>query len=137
MFLPNGVIAWELRASKYTQEEYKNVNNYLEREYDGRTLDRKVRTPFINGCRLYLDTSPELNEEKASFYHLQIVLLRWIVELGPIYITNEVSLLSSHLALPRGRPLKAAFRTFSYLKFRHSTRLVLEPSYATIDMDQF
>ena len=42
----------------------------------------------------------ELEEDEASYYHSLIGVLRWIVELGRVDINTEVSMLSSHLALP-------------------------------------
>ncbi len=47
---------------------------------------------------------PELGEADASYYHTLIGVLRWIVEFGRIDINVEVSMMSSHLALPRGTP---------------------------------
>ena len=48
MVLQNGVIAWASSDMKYAQESCKNANDYLEHEYVGRTLDRKLSTPFQN-----------------------------------------------------------------------------------------
>jgi hypothetical protein len=47
-----------------------------------------------------LDVSPELDPEDASYYQSLIGILRWIVELGCVDICLEVSMMSSHLALP-------------------------------------
>ena len=125
--LPNGVIAWALSASKYAQKACNNVTNYLDHEYDGRTLDQNVRTPFPDGYHPELDIYPELNEEQASFYNSKIGVLRWIVELVRIYIISKVLLLSFHLDLPRAGHIEAVFCTFDYLKTRQNARLVLDP----------
>ena len=69
MALPNCVIAWELSAINYDKKACKHVTNYLERDYEGWTLNRKVSTTFTNGYLLELDISPELNEEQVYFYH--------------------------------------------------------------------
>ena len=55
-----------------------------------------------------LDTSPELDPDAASYYLTIIGILRWMVELGRIDIITKVSLLSSHVALPRGGHMEAA-----------------------------
>ena len=62
-----------------------------------------------------LDVSPELSAELPSYYQSLIGVLRWIVELGRVEICLEVSLLSSHLALPRKGPFEHVLQVFSYL----------------------
>ena len=47
-----------------------------------------------------LDQSAPLDPELASFYQSIIGVMRWMVELGCVDITTEVSLLSSYLAYP-------------------------------------
>ena len=48
-----------------------------------------------------IDISPELNATDAAYYQSLIGILRWMVELGRVDITKEVSMLSSCSALPR------------------------------------
>lgn len=84
-----------------------------------------------------MDVSPELNAEQASFYHTQIGVLRWMVELGRIDMITEVSALSSHLALPREGHLDALLHVFAYLEKKHNSRLVFDPSYPEIKHDDF
>ncbi len=55
---------------------------------------------------LEIDVSPELGEADASFFHSLIGVLRWIVELGRVDLDVEVSMLSSHLALPHEGRMK-------------------------------
>ena len=63
--------------------------------------------------------------------------MRWMVELGRIYIAVEVSQLSSFLAMPRQGHLVNALHIVSYLKIKHNSRLVLDPSYPGIDVSEF
>jgi hypothetical protein len=98
-----------------------NVEDYLAREYAGRKLAKKAVTPFRSGYRPELDITPELNPELASYYQSQIGILQWAVELGRIDIITEVSMLSSHLALPGKGHLDAVFNIFAYLKPRHNS----------------
>ena len=51
-----------------------------------------------------------------------------MVELGRIDITCEVSMMSSHMALPRVGHLDQLFHMFAYLKRNHNTELVFDPS---------
>jgi hypothetical protein len=135
--LANGVEAWVKSPSKYVQEAVKNLKDYLKHKYDGRTLARKANTPFRTGYRPELDVSLELDPEHAPFFQSQIGILRWAVEWGRVDIITEVSMLSSHLALPREGHLKAVYFLFAYLKKKHNTRMVFDPTYPNIDMTKF
>ena len=46
-------------------------------------------------------------------------------------------MLSSHLALPREGHLEAVYFIFAYLKKKHNTRMVFDPTYPDIDMTKF
>jgi hypothetical protein len=46
-------------------------------------------------------------------------------------------MLSSHLAMPREGHLDAVFHIFAYLKIRHNSRMVFDPTYPEIDMGRF
>ena len=64
-------------------------------------MPKKAEYPFKMGYDPELDTSPELDPD-AAFYFLTIIgVLRWIMELGRNVIMTKVSLLLSHVALPR------------------------------------
>lgn len=57
--------------------------------------------------------------------------------MGRIDINMEVSAMSSFVASPRIGHLQQVWRIFSYLKSNHNARLVLDPSYPDVDMEQF
>ena len=76
-----------------------------------------------------LDTSPELEPDAAYFYMTIINILRWMIKLGRIDITTKVSLMSSHVALPREEHLDAAVHVMSHVGQRYNSRLVYDPSY--------
>jgi hypothetical protein len=101
------------------------------------SLPKRAPTPFLQGYRPEMDISAELDPERASYFQSQIGVLRWCVELGRVDIITEVSLLASHLALPREGHLEAAFHIFAYLEKKHNSRLVFDPTYPTIDHSQF
>jgi hypothetical protein len=50
---------------------------------------------------------------------------------------TEVSILSSHLAYPREGHLDAALHIMGYLKAKHNSRLVFDPSYPDVDKTKF
>ena len=92
---------------------------------NGGSLPTRVATPSPTGYRPELDITPELDAEQASFYQSQIGILRWCVEIGRVDILTEVSMLSSHLALPREGHLEAIYHVFAYLEMKHNSRLVV------------
>jgi hypothetical protein len=66
-----------------------------------------------------------------------VILPTFQVELGRIDIATKISLLSSHPAYPRVGHLDVALHVMGYLKQKHNTCLVFDPTYPTIDMDSF
>ena len=138
MKLQDGVTAWAMSSSKYVQAVAQNVKDFIEKTYPGRSLLKHVTAPFPTGYVPKLDVTPKkLNVGHASFYQSQIGVLHWCVELGQIDILMEVSLLSSHLALPREGHLDAVFHLFAYLEKRHNAWIVFDPNYPDINMDSF
>ena len=133
--LPNGVKAWALSASQYVQEAIKNVELYLQRK--GMALRRGTKSPMTTNYRPECDISPELKPEDASYYQSLIGVLRWMVEMGRLDICCEVSMMSSHVAMPREGHLQQLFHMFSYLKAHHNARIVLDPTYPDIDATAF
>jgi len=133
--LPSGVWACSFSSSQYVQETLKNVKAYLlERDMK---LSRKANSPISPGYRPKLDQSCELDPKEAAYFQSLIRILRWDVELGCIEITVEVSMLSSHVALPREGHLQQVFYIFTFLKYHHNSSIVFDPSYPEIDYDKF
>jgi hypothetical protein len=126
-----------MSPSKYVQEAVTNCEEYLEWEFDGRKLERKASTPFKSLYRPELDTTPKLGPERATYFQSVIGVLRWAVEIGRVDILTKVSMLSSHLAMPRVGHLEAVFHIFAYLRKKHNTRMVFDPSYPYIDLIRF
>jgi hypothetical protein len=60
-----------------------------------------------------------------------------MVELGRVDIATEISLLSSHLAYPREGHLDAALHVMGYLKQKHNSRLIFDPTYPNINVSSF
>jgi hypothetical protein len=126
-----------MSSSKYIQAAVRNIKDYLEKSHPGQKLATRASGPFPANYIPEIDTSPELGDEDASFYQLQIGVLQWIVELGHIDIITEVSTLSSHVVMPRQGHLEALFHLFGYLGKKHNARIVFDPSYSEIDMTVF
>jgi hypothetical protein len=133
--LENGDEAWAFSAVQYLSEAVKSVECYLHSK--GKELPTKSDSPMRTSYRLELDVSRELDSTLASYYQSLIGILRWIVELGRVDVCLEVSMMSSHLALPREGHLAAVFHIFAYLKAHHNSELVFDPSDPVIDESKF
>jgi hypothetical protein len=96
--LSNGMRAWAFGLSQYVNSAVTNVYTHLQKR--GEKLPYKAPTLISSGYWPEIDISPELSKADASFYQSLIGVLCWIVELGRIDIDMEVSMMSSHLALP-------------------------------------
>ena len=90
--------------------------------------------PLTKGYRPEIDVSEELRSEEASYYMSLIVIVWWMVELGRVDICTEVSMMSSHLALPIEGHLESVFHMFAYLKKNHNSEMVFDPLETVIDM---
>ena len=134
--LENGVEAWGMSPSKYVQEAVRNVEEQLKKGSKP-GLSKRASTPLPAGYVPELDVSRELNPVEANYYQSQIGILRWMVEIGRVDIITEVSVLSSHLALPREGHLEAVYHIFAYLRKKHNSRMVFDPCYPNIDMTGF
>jgi len=84
-----------------------------------------------------MDTTELLDPECSSFYQHLIGVTRWMVELGHVDIATKIFLLSSHLAYPREGHLEAALHVMAYLKQKHNSHLIFDPTYPDIGMSSF
>ena len=135
MTLENGVSAWSFSSSQYVQAAVENVEKYLKGK--GLCLPVKAPTPFNSGYRPETDVSPELNATDAAYFQSLIGVLRWIVELGRVDVNTETSMLASCMALPRKGHLEQVFHIFAYLKNKHNSEMVFDPSDPDIDESMF
>ena len=81
--------------------------------------------------------TPELWPKEANYYQCQIGVLHWMVEIGRVDIITEVSTLASQMVMPREVHMDAVFHVFAYLKARHNSRMVFDPTYPSIDKTNF
>jgi hypothetical protein len=126
-----------MSSSKYANADVQNVRECLVTSADGQTLKKKATAPFPVEYRPEMDVTPEVSPVMANYYHTQIEVLRWCVKLGRINIVTKVSLLSSHLCLPREMHLDTVFHLFAHLANNHDARVVFDPTYPVIDEDAF
>ena len=100
-------------------------------------MPKKAENPFNMGHDTELDTSPELDSDAMSHYLTFIGILTWMIELGRIDIIMEVSLLSSHIALPIEGHSEAAINVMAHVGQKYNSRLVYDSTYPEIDHSVF
>ena len=133
--LENGVLAWSFSSSHYVQSTIANVERYLKGKDE--SLPKRASAPFSANYRPEIDISSELHPTEAAYYQSLIGILRWIVELGRVDITCEVSMMASMMALPRVGHLNQLFHIFAYLKQRHNSEMVFDPTLPDFDENLF
>ena len=133
--IDQGTRAWAFSSTQYVQSAVKNVEEYLAKR--GKSLTPKASDVIPKGYRPEIDVTPELDPGEASYYQSLIGIMRWMVEIGRVDICTEVSMMSSHLALPRKGHLDALFHMFAYLKKHHNSEMVFDPSEPDVDTNDF
>jgi hypothetical protein len=93
-----GTKAWAFGSCQYVQAVVCNVEDHLAKTRE--KLPNKAPTPLFSRYHPEIDVSPELGNTDSSYFHFLVGVLQWIVELGCVDIDVEVSMMSSHLALP-------------------------------------
>ena len=89
------------------------------------------------GYQPEIDTSAELKADGIQYFQELIGILRWACELRHIDIATEISLLSSHLALPWAGHLQQVYHIFGYLKVKPKWTLAFDPHHSDIDESHF
>ena len=133
--LENGVKAWAFGSAQYVKAAVQNLEQRLAKT--GNSLPARTSTPLSHGYRPELDTSEGLSPSDATHFQSLIGILRWMVELGRVDLCTEVSMMSSHLALPRKGHLQELYHMFGYLKKHHDAEMPFNPTPPTMDLNQF
>ena len=100
-------------------------------------MPKKAENPLKMDYDPELDTSPELDTDAASYYLTIIGILRWMIKLGRINIIIKVSLLLSHIVLPREGHFEAAIHVMAHVGHRYTSRLVYDSLYPEINHSVF
>ena len=131
----NGTKCWSLSSEKYVKAAVSNVDAALRK--NNSKLPSNCPTPCTSGYHPAEDVSNELNARGIQLFQELIGVLRWAVEIGRLDILLEVSLLSSHLAMPRAGHLQEVYHIFGYLKQSPRRRLFLDPDHPVISENRF
>jgi hypothetical protein len=105
---------WAMLLDTYVKRSVADVERELLQI--NKRLATKVTTPIHLGYQPELDTMPELDPKRTSYYQGMIRVIRWITELGQIDILVAVAVLSQHSVAPRRGHLEQVFHIFGYLK---------------------
>jgi hypothetical protein len=91
-------VIWSLSSEKYAKEAIRDLQLWLK-ERDFAPL-KSTTTMLPTGYLPALDAMEYCNSELNQYYQQQILVLRWLVELGRINICTEVSMLAAFAAAP-------------------------------------
>jgi hypothetical protein len=127
----NGVLCWTMSSEQYIKAAIANVETKLDKE--GQRLPSRCLTPMKSGYCPEVDVSGELKTDGIQYFQELIGILQWACELGRVDIATEVSLLSSHLELPREGHLQQVYHIFGYLKANPKKTLAFDPHHPDID----
>ena len=133
--LPDGKECWAMSGRDYVKNAIKTVETMLDKE--GMKLRSKADRPMAAGYRPEVDVSDELTPDRVTRYQGLIGILRWACELGRIDIMIEVSMLSSHNAMPREGHLDAIYYIFAYLKKHENSTMVFDSALPFMDERRF
>ena len=131
----DGRECWAMTSEQYVKAAIANVEATLNET--GQRLPSKATTPMQANYRPELDTSAELKLEGMRYYQELIGVLRWAIELGRIDIAMEVSMLSTHLALPREGHLQQVYHVFAFLKNKPKRTIAFDSQHPDIDESRF
>lgn len=131
----SGTRCWTLSSEKYLKTAIANVEEKLAKS--NLRLPSKCDTPLTSKYQPGTDTSRELDSEGMRYFQELVGVLRWAIELGRVDILLEVSLLSSHLAMPRVGHLQQVYHIFGYLKASPRRRLFFDPDHPKISETRF
>ena len=123
---------WTMSSEKYVKAAVENVELNLSKSQH--MMPSRCVNPMSTSYHPSEDVSKEMNVQGVQTYQELIGILRWAVEIVRVDILLEVSLLSSHLALPRVGHLQAVYRIFGYFKQVPKRKLYFDPTKPSISI---
>ena len=114
----SGRPAYATSSNDYVREAIKIIESRMKDLKLAYTKSAKSpSSPFSNiKYKPELDTTALCSTDEHQLYYQSIGILRWMIEIGRIDITVEVSLLSRYLAQPRTGHLVQVLHISSFLK---------------------
>ena len=126
----SGNPAYATSSNDYVTEAIKVVESRMKALNLSFTKSAKSpSSPFSNiKYKPELDVTTFCSEDEHQLYHQAVGILRWMIEIGRIDITVEVSLLSRYLSNPRTGHLVQLLHVFSFLKSNECMDLCYDPT---------
>ena len=131
----DGFGGWTMSSQKYVKAAIDNVEEVLAKT--DQRLPTKCGTLLKSGYRPQLDTNPELKQDGLQWYQELKGMLHWAVQLGRVDILLEMSLMSTHLALPQWGHLEQLYHIFGYIKAHPKRNLFFDPQHPKVDEQTF
>ena len=78
-----------------------------------------------------------MEQDLASWYQSLIGMIRWMVEIGRVDIITEVSVMASHMAIPREGHVEVVFHVFAFIFHNYNSRVEFDTIYPAINMNYF
>ena len=100
-------------------------------------LRTRVTTPITLGYRPELDTTAELDPQRANYYQGLIGVLWWICELGRLDILVATAMMSRHTVNPRRGHLEQVFHIFAFLKAHDRSTMVFDDTEPFFEEQRF
>ena len=99
MRLENVVWEWANIPARYVNESVANMERYLDELADARCQlhKKKRKNPFIGDYSPEIHETPAFDHDLASWYQSLIIMIRWIVVIGRVYIITEVFMMASQM----------------------------------------
>jgi hypothetical protein len=119
------------------QSDFQNVQDYLVALTWDHTLMKKASGPFLGGHKPEIDEITEVDPIRENLFQSQIGILCWYVELVCIGIITEVSMMSTHVCLPREGHLEAVFHACAYQGLHHNARVGFDLTHPSGEMGTF
>lgn len=135
--LPDQRSVWAMSSKDYMTNAVKLVKDILEKRGLALPTGGSTKRPMHQDYRPEIDVSPELGRQDLALYQQLVGMLRWGAELGRLDYLYELSVLSSHLALPREGHLEAIFGIFGYIAKHLDSTLVFDDFVPQLHMPSF
>ena len=106
---------WWMNVRDYIANTINLAKNLMEQKGKVFVYGKQAKRPMIMNYRLEIDLSPVVNPKEAQEYQQFVLIARWIIEIGRVEILYEMSLLSTHLAMPRKGHMEVLIGIFVYI----------------------
>ena len=118
---------WWMNCRDYIANKINLTQKLMSQKGKVFLYGKRVKRPVLMSYRTELNVSQSLNPKKTQKYQQFVGIARWIIKLGRVDILYEVSLLSSHLDIPRKGHTEALMEIFFYLDKACGKTIVIYP----------